>query len=201
MSQVCVLVSGQSQADSPSQTALHLICGFSRFSMQLLIQFLGSTHSCGWKRRGHGRSQVICDPDLGLVWTNSAHYPLTVQTVVLEKTLESSLDCKEIKPVNPKGNQPWIFTGRTVAETEASILWPPDEKSWLIGKDSDAGKDWRQGEKGMLEDETIGWHHQLNAPEFEQTLGDSEGQKRLECCSPWGHKESDMTEWLNWNES
>ena len=183
MPQVCVLISGQSKADSPSQTARHLICGFTRFSMWLLIQFLESTHSCGWKRRGRGRSQVICDPEVGLVWTNSAHYPLTIRTVGLEKTLESSLDCKGIKPVNPKGNQPWIFTGRTDAGVEAPILCPPDVKSRLIGKDSDAGKDWRQEEKGMIEDELVGWHHRLNAPEFEQTLGDSEGQRSPVCCS------------------
>ena len=89
-------------------------------------------------------------------------------TVVLEKkTLESPLDCKEIKPVNPKGNQPWIFTGRTDAEAETPILWPPDVKNWLIGKDSDAGKDWRQEEKGAMEDEMAGWHHWLNGHEFE----------------------------------
>jgi len=92
-------------------------------------------------------------------------------TVVLEKTLKSPLDCKEIKPVHPKGNQSWILTGRTDAEAEASILWPPDAKSWLISKDSDAGKDWWQEEKGTTEDEMVGWHHQLNGHEFEQALG------------------------------
>ena len=94
--------------------------------------------------------------------------------VVLEKTLESLLDSKEIKAVNPKGNQPWIFFGRTDAETEASILWSPDMKSWLIGKDPDAGKDWGQEEKGVAEDEVVGWHHQLDGHEFEWTPGDSE---------------------------
>ena len=88
-------------------------------------------------------------------------------TVVLEKTLESPLDCKEIKPVNPKGNQSWIFNGRTDAEAETPILWPPDEKSWLTGKDSDAGRDWGQEEKGTTKDEMVGWHHQLNRHEFE----------------------------------
>ena len=112
--------------------------------------------------------------------------------VVLEKTPESPLDCKEIKPVNTKGNQPWIFIGRTDAETQALILWPPDVKSWLTGKDPDAGKDWRQ-EKGMTEDEMVGWHHWLNGHEFEQTPGDSEGQGSLACCSPWGLQESDRT--------
>ena len=96
-------------------------------------------------------------------------------TVVLENTLKSPLDCKEIKPINPKGNQPWIFIGRTNAEAEAPILWPPDAKSWVIEKDPDAGKDWRQEEKGETEEEIIGWHHWLNGHEFEQTPGDSEG--------------------------
>ena len=116
----------------------------------------------------------------------------------LEKTLESPLDSKEIKPVHPKGNQPWIFIGRTDAEAEAPIPWPPDAKSWLIGKDSDAEKNWRQEEKGVTEDEMVGWHHWLNGHEFQQAPGDGEGQGSLACCSPWGHKESDMTEWLNW---
>ena len=102
---------------------------------------------------------------------------------------------KEIKPVNPKGNQPWIFIGRTDAEAEAPILWPPDEKNWLIGEDPDAGKDWGQEEKGTTEDEMVGWHHWFNGHGFEQTLGDGEGQRSLVCCSPWGCKESDMTEW------
>ena len=88
--------------------------------------------------------------------------------VVLEKTLESLLDCEEIKPVNPKGNQSWIFIGRTDAEAEATILWPPDAKNWLTGKDPDAGKDWKEEEKGMTEDEMVGWHHQLDGHEFEQ---------------------------------
>ena len=116
-----------------------------------------------------------------------------LQFVVWEKTLESPLDCKDIKPVHPKGNQPWIFIGRTDVEAEAPILWPPDAKSWLIGKDPDAGKDWRQKEKGMTEDKTVGWHHQLNAYEFEQTLGDSGVQRCLVGYSPRGHQESDMT--------
>ena len=118
-------------------------------------------------------------------------------TVVLENTLESPLDYKEIKPVNPKGNQSWIFIVRTDAEAEVPILWPADEKSWLIGKDHDAGKDWRQEEKGMTDNKMVTWHHWLNGHEFEQTLGDGEGQGSLACCSPWGPKESDTTEWLN----
>ena len=113
------------------------------------------------------------------------------QIVVLEKTLASPLDNKEIKPVNPKGNQHWIFMGRS--DAKAPVLWPPDVKSQLIGKDPDAGKDWGQEEKGMTEDEMVGWHHWLNGQEFEQTQGDSEGQGGLACCSPWDHKDSDMT--------
>ena len=122
---------------------------------------------------------------------------MNLWTVVLEKTLESSLDCKEIKPVNPKGNQPWIFTGRTDAEAEVPRLWAPDAKSRLIRKDPDAGKDEREEEKGTTEDEMVGRHHRLNGHEFEQATGDSEGQGSLECCSPWHYKESDTTEWLN----
>ena len=117
-------------------------------------------------------------------------------TVVLEKTLKSPLECKEIQPVNPNGHQPWIFIGRTDAEAEASILWPPDMKNWLIGKGPDHGNDWWQEEKGTKEDEMVGWHHWLNGHEFEQVSGDGEGQGSLACCSPWGCKELDMTEQL-----
>ena len=109
-------------------------------------------------------------------------------TVVLEKTVESSLDSKEIKLINPKGSQPWIFTGRSDAEAEAPIFWPLDVKSQLIGKDPDARKDWRQEEKEVTEDEMLGWHHRLNEYEFEQTLRDSKGQASLVCCSPWAAK-------------
>ena len=108
---------------------------------------------------------------------------------MLEKTFESflkNLDCNEIQPVHPKGNQSWVFIGRTDLEAETPILWPPHAKSWLIGKDPDAGKDWRQEEKGMTEDEMIELHHRLSGHEFEQTPGDSEGQGSLVCCSPWG---------------
>ena len=115
----------------------------------------------------------------------------------LEKTLESPLDSRGIKPMNPEGNQAWIFIGRTDVEAETPILWPPDAKSRIIGKDSDAGKDWGQEQKGMIEDEMVGWRHRLNGYEFEQTLGDGEGQGSLVCCSPWGHKELDTTEQLN----
>ena len=121
-------------------------------------------------------------------------------TVVLEKTLESLLDCKEIRPVHSKGDQSLTFILRTDAEAETPILWPPDRKNWLLAKDPDAGKDWMQKEKGTTEDELVGWHHWLNGHEFEQTLGDTEGQGSLVCCSPWGCKESDMTEWLNLTE-
>ena len=121
-------------------------------------------------------------------------------TVVLEKTLESPLKCSERKPVHPKGNQPWIFTGRTDAEAETPTLWPPDAKNWLIGKDLDAGKDWRQEKKGTTEDEMAGWHHRLNGHEFEKSPGVGDGQGSLACCSPWGRKESDTTVTeLNWS--
>ena len=109
-------------------------------------------------------------------------------TVVLEKTFESPLDSKEIQPVNLEGNQPWIFIGRTDAEVEAPILWPPDARNWLIGKDPDSGKDWRRQDKGMIEDEMVGWHHLLNGPEFDQTPGVGDGQGSLVCCTPWGRK-------------
>ena len=122
-------------------------------------------------------------------------------TVVLEKTLESPLDCEELQPVHPKGNQSWIFIGRIDTEAEASILWPPDVKNWLIWKDPHSWKDWRQEEKGPTEDEMIGWCHQLNGHEFEQSPGDGEGQGSLVCCSSWGRKESDMTERLKNNSS
>ena len=115
-------------------------------------------------------------------------------TVVLEETLKSPLDCKGIQPVNPKGNQSWIFIGKTDAEAETPIFWPADMKNWLIGKDLDAGKDWMQEEKGTTEDEMVGWHRWLDV----QALGVGDGQGSLVCCSPWGHKELDTTEWLNW---
>ena len=121
-------------------------------------------------------------------------------TVVLQKTLESPLNSKEIKAVNPKGNQPWIFIGRTDAEAETPILWPPDVKNWLIWKDPDAGKDWSQEEKGTTEDEMVAWHHWFYGHEFEQAPGVGDGQGSLACCSPWGSNESDTTERLNWTE-
>ena len=120
-------------------------------------------------------------------------------TVVLEKTLESPLDWKELKPVNPKGNQSWIFIGRRDAEAEAPVLWPSDMKSWLTGKDSDAGQDWRQ-EKGTTQDEMVGWHHWLSGHEFGHALGIGDGQGGLEYCSWWRCKESSTTQWLTWTE-
>ena len=116
-------------------------------------------------------------------------------TVVLEKTLESPLDCKETQPVHPKGDQSWVFIGRNDTEAETPILWQPDVKSRLIGKDSDAGKDWRHEEKGMTEDEMAAWHHRLDGHEFEWTLGVSDGQGGLVCCSPWGTKSRTQLSW------
>ena len=119
-------------------------------------------------------------------------------TVVLEKTLESPLDCKEIQPVHPKGDQSWVFIGRTNTEAETPILWPPDSKSWFIGKDPGSGKDWRQ-EMGTTEDEMVGWHHQLDGHGFGWTLGVGDGQGGL-ASAVHGVAKSDMTEWLNWTE-
>ena len=118
----------------------------------------------------------------------------------LEKMLESPLGCKEIQPVSPKGNPPWIFIGRTDAEAKAPILWPPHEKNILIGKAPDAGKDWRWEEKGTTEDEMVGWHHRLDAHEFGCTLGVGDGQGGLVCCDSWGLKELGTTKRLNWTE-
>ena len=116
------------------------------------------------------------------------------------RLFESPLGCEEIQAVHPKGNQSWVFIGRTEVEAETPILWPPDGKSWSIWKDSDAGKDWGQEEKGMTEDEMVGWYHWLNAHGFGWTPGGADGQGGLVCCGSWGHKESDMTEQLNWTE-
>ena len=121
-------------------------------------------------------------------------------TVVLEKTLESPLDCKEIQPVYSKGDQSWVFFGKSDAEAETPVLWPPHAKSWLIGKDSDAGRDWGQERKGMTKDEMAGCHHRLDGCEFEWTPGVGDGQGGLACCDSWGPKELDTTEWLNWTE-
>ena len=123
-------------------------------------------------------------------------------TVMLEKTLESPLDCKEIQPVHhPKGDQSWVFIERTDAEAKTPILWPPHAKSWLIGKDPDAGRDWGKEEKGTREDEMAGWHHRLYAYEFGWTPGAGDGQGGLACCDSWGRKELDTTEQPNWTEA
>ena len=121
-------------------------------------------------------------------------------TMVLEKTLESPLDCKEIQPVHSKGDQSWVFFGRNNAKAEKPIFWPPHVKSWLIGKDSDAGRDWGHEEKETTEDEMAGWHHQLDGHESEWTPGVGDGQGGLACCNSWSSKESDTIEWLNSTE-
>ena len=121
-------------------------------------------------------------------------------TVLLEKTLESPLDCKEIQPVHPKGDQSWVFIGRTDAEVETLILWPLHAKSWLIGKDPDAGRDWGQEEKGTTEDEVAGWPHRLDGHECEPAPGVGDGQGGMACCDSWGRKELDTTERLNWTD-
>ena len=134
-------------------------------------------------------------------WTikKAEHWRIDAFELWCWRTLESPLDCKEIQPVHPKGNQSWIFIGRADAEAEALILLPADVKNWLIGNDPDAGKDWRQEEKGTTENEMVGWHHQLDGHEFEQAPRVNDGQGSLACCSPWGLKESYMSEWLNWS--
>ena len=120
--------------------------------------------------------------------------------MVLEKTLEGPLDGKEIQPVHSEGDQPWDFFGRNDAKAETPVLWPPHAKSWLIEKDSDAGRDWGEEEKGTTEDEMAGWHHWLDGRESEWTPGDGDGQGGLACCDSWGRKESDTIERLNWTE-
>ena len=147
-----------------------------------------------WHAIVHGVARVWHNWGTQLNWAPKNWY---FWTVTLEKTFESPLACKEIKPVSPKGNQSWIFTGRTDAETETTILWSPDAKNWLIGKAPDAGKDWRQEAKRSTENEMVGWHHWLNGQEFKQHPGVGDGLGSLACCSPWGHKELDTTEWLN----
>ena len=137
------------------------------------------------------------DVRVGL-WRRLSAEELMFWTVVLEKTLESPLDCKEIQPVHSEGTQPWDFFGRNDAKAETPVLWPPHVKSWLIGKDSDAGRNWGQEEKGTTEDEMAGWHHWLNRRESEWTPGVGDGQGGLACCDSWGRKESDTTERLNW---
>ena len=146
------------------------------------------------EKRGADRWELDCEESWALKnWC--------VWTVVLEKTLESPLDCKEIQPVHSKGDQPWNFFGRNDAKAETPVLRPPYAKSWLIGKDSDAGRDWGQEEKGTTEDEMAGWHHWLDGRELEWTLGVGDGQGGLACCNSWGRKESDTAERLNWTQS
>ena len=139
------------------------------------------------------------DVRVGL-WRKLSTEELMLLNCGVVKTLASPLDYKEIQPVHPKGDQPWVFIGRTNAEVETPVLWPPHVKSWLIGKDSDAGRDWGQEKKGTKEDEMDGWHHRLNGHEFEWTLGVGDGQGGLACCDSWCHKELDTTERLNWTE-
>ena len=139
------------------------------------------------------------DGRVGLWRKLSAEELMLLNCGVGEDSWES-LDCKEIQPVHPKGDQSWVFIGRTDVEAETPILWPPDVKSWLIWKDPDAGKDWEQEEKGMTEDEMVGWHYRLSGHGFWWTPGIGDGQGGLACCGSWGHKESDTTEQLNWTE-
>jgi len=139
------------------------------------------------------------DVRVGL-WRKLSAEELIFWSVVLEKTLESPLDCKEIQPVHSKGDQPCVFFGRNDAKAETPVVWPPHVKSWLIGIDSDAGRDWGQEEKGTTEDEMAGWHHWLDGRKFEWTPGVGDWQEGLACCDSWGRKESDMTEQPNWTE-
>ena len=141
-------------------------------------------------------------PFLKPAWTSGSSWLTYCWSLAwrILKTLESPLDCKEIQPVHSKGDQPWVFFGRNDAKAETPVLWLPHVKSWLIGKDSDAERDWGQEEKGTTEDKMAGWHHRLDGCEFEWTPGDGDGQGGLACCNSWGCKESDMIERLNWTE-
>ena len=164
---------------------------------------------CVKKQRHHFASKALSSQSYGFFSSHVWMWELDCKegwlrknwgfwTVVLEKTLESPLDCKEIKPVHPKGNQSWILIGRTEAEAEALILWPLDMKYWFTEKEPDAGKDWRREGKGMTEDETVGWHHWLDGHEFEQALGAGDGQGSLACCSHGVAKS--WTRLSNWTE-
>ena len=139
------------------------------------------------------------DARVGL-WRKLSAEELMLLNCGVGKDSESPLDCKEIQPVHPKGDQSWVFTGRTDAEAETPILWPPHTKSWLTGKDPDAGRDWGEDEKGTTEDEMAGWHHRLDGCEFWWTPGVGDGQGCLACSDSWGCKESDTTERLNWSD-
>ena len=180
-----MLASWKKSYDKPSQQIKKQRHHFTSISLSSQSYHFSSSHVWMWE----------LDHKEGWAWKNWC-----CQTVLLEKTLENPLDSKEIKPVKPPGNQPWIFIGWTDAEAEAPLFWSPDAKSRFIGKDPNARKDWGQEEKGMTEDEMARWHHQLNGYEFEQTPGDSEGQGSLACCSPCGRKGSDLTEWLKNNK-
>ena len=149
----------------------------------------------GWLYLAENLGKIITK-----VWESWAPKNWCFWTVVLEKTLESPWDWKAIQPVHSEGDQPWVFFGRNEAKAETPVLWPPPVKSWLIGEDSDAGRDWGQEEKGTPEDEMAGWHHRLDGHEFEWTPGVGDGQGGLACCDSWGCKESDTTERLNWTE-
>ena len=137
---------------------------------------------------------------LSILFILSKNQLLVLLIFAMEKILESPLDCKEIQPVHPKVDQSWVFIGRTDVEAETPVLWPPDAKSWLIGKDPYAGKDWGREEKRTTEDEMVGWHHWLDGHGFGWTSEVGDGQGGLVCCGSWGRKESDMTEWLNWTD-
>ena len=141
------------------------------------------------------------DVRVGLWRKLSAKELMLLNCGVGEDSWESPLDCKEVQPVHPKGDQSWVFIGRTDAEAATPILWLPHVKSWLIGKDPDAGSDWAQEEKGTTEDDMAGWHHRLHGHESEWTPGVGDGQGGLVCCESWGHKESDMAQPLNWTDS
>ena len=139
-------------------------------------------------------------PPYLLLWRKLSAKQLMLLNCGVGEDSWDSPGCKETQPVHPKGDQSWVFIGRTDVEAETPILWPPEAKSWLIRKDCDARKDWGQEEKGTTEDEMVGWHHRLNGHGFGWTPGVSDGQGGLACCGSWGWKESDMTEWLNWTE-
>ena len=160
-------------------------------SLELFMAWSGHESFINWDPGDSEERQKWYLPESQLDRKEGRAQNWCLQTMVWEKTLQSPLDSKEIKPVNPKGNQPWILIGRT--DAEAPILWLPDANSWLIGKDPDAGKDWRQKEKRMTEDEMVGWHHWRNGHKLGKTLGNSGGQGGLVCCYPWGRKELGMT--------
>ena len=182
---------------------LHVFCYFLEFA-QTDVHWVDDAIQPSQKQRHHSADKGPYSQTYGFSSSHVRMWELDqkeswapknwcLQTVMLEKTLQSPLHRKEINLINSKGNKHWVFIRRTVAESEAWILWPPDVRSWLIGKDPDARKDWWQKEKEVTEDEMVGWHHWPNGPEFEQTQGDNEGQGSLVCCSSRGYKESDMT--------